>query len=701
VATVLLAAVAAYVLFGIQAPRVSGVTRVKPERPVAAVAPGADVCQLVTVPAGTGAVQTLTPGPAAPAGLSLRLRTQSGGALAGSRSVAARNGGLRFALDRTVRRDTPAQLCIRSTAAAPVALLGDLANTGLTRGGQDVRGALALIFYRPGQESVATLAGLVATRIGRVRGAFGGGWRAPVIVALLLVALAATVWSVLAALRAPRRRALWVALFAVAACHALAWSLLTPVFQIPDEPAHLSYVQDLVEKGQPPRPIGPSFSPQLATLVEVSALGSVNFNPDGRPPWSASDDALINQRVAANPDRVNKASYLAVADYPPAYYAAMAPVYRAVTAAGGNTLDAITPLRAASALLAGVAIVAVFAFLLELFPERRVAALLAALICAWHPVFAWISGGVSPDALLIPTGCVMFWLFARAFIRGPTVWLAAGLGLVLALAVLTKVAALGLIPGWCVGVAVLVWRSRERLRIAAAAGLCALLPLVTYALLNVTQWDRPAVPLALTGSAAEGGPPAPAAVGTSVGGFATYLWEYVLPRLGGMRDYFHSAWTPKDLWVPIWVGRFGWSDYQFPTPVNRAALVVYLVIAAAALVVLVRWLRGRPELRVPAAVLAALSLGLVVLIARVGYPLRASGSFVFEQGRYYMPLLPLYALALVLASQLLRPRWARAALLAFLVVAVLHAGAALGLTAKRYYTFSGYQATGAQVADAR
>jgi 4-amino-4-deoxy-L-arabinose transferase-like glycosyltransferase len=698
---VVLAALAAYALFGIQAPRVSGVTRVEPERPVAEVAPGADVCQLVSVPAGTGAVQTLTPVPAAPGGLSLQLRSPAGGVLAGSRSVAARNGGLRFALDRTVRRDTPAQLCLRSTASAPVALLGDLANTGLTRGGQDVRGALALIFYRPGEETVATLAGLIAERIGRIRGAFGGGWRAPVIALLLLAAIAGTAWSVVAALRQPRRRALWVALFAVAVCHALAWSLLTPVFQIPDEPAHLSYVQDLVEKGQPPRQIGPSFSPQLAALVEVSALGSVNFNPDGRPPWTASDDALVNQRLAANPDRVNKASYLAVADYPPAYYAAMAPVYRAVTAAGGNTLDAITPLRAASALLAGVAIVAVFAFLLELLPERRVAALLAALICAWHPVFAWISGGVSPDALLIPTGCVMFWLFARAFIRGPTPWIAVGLGLTLALAVLTKVAALGLIPGWTLGIAVLVWRSRHRLRIAAAAGVTALLPLVTYALLNVTRWDRPAVPLALTGSAAEGGPPAGKTAATSAGGFATYLWEYVLPRLGGMRDYFHSAWTPKDLWVPIWVGRFGWSDYQFPTLINRAALIVYLVIAVAALVVLVRWLRSRPELRAPTAVLAAVSLGLVVLIARVGYPLRASGSFVFEQGRYYMPLIPLYALALVLASQALRPRWARAALLAFLVVAVLHTGAALGLTAKRYYTFSGYQTTDTRIANAR
>ena len=381
VVAVLLVALAAYALFGVQAPRVSGVTRVEPERPVAELAPGAEICQLVSVPAGTGAVQTLSAGAPAPAGLSAQLRSPDGGALARSRSVAARAGGLRFTLDRSVPDDTPARLCLRSTGAA-VPLLGDLANTGLTRDGQDVRGALALIFYRPGEETVATLAGLIAERLGRVRGAFGGGWRAPTIVVLLLAAIAGTAWAAVAAVRRPQRRGLWVALFAVAACHALAWSLFTPVFQIPDEPAHLSYVQDLVEKGQPPRQIGPSFSPQLATLVEVSALGNVNFNPDGRPPWTASDDAAVDERLAANPDRVNKASYLAVADYPPAYYAAMAPVYRAVTAAGGNTLDAITPLRAASALLAGVAIVAVFAFLLELFPERRAAALLAALICA-------------------------------------------------------------------------------------------------------------------------------------------------------------------------------------------------------------------------------------------------------------------------------------------------------------------------------
>ena len=178
-------------------------------------------------------------------------------------------------------------------------------------------------------------------------------------------------------------------------------------------------------------------------------------------------------------------------------------------------------------------------------------------------------------------------------------------------------------------------------------------------LANVALWDRSAIPGALTGAEGVGSEPAGEAASTSLTGFASYLWQYVLPRVGGMQDYFNAGWTPRDLWVPIWVGRFGWSDYQFPTLLNRAALIVYAVIAVAALVVLVRFLRSRPELRAPFAIFALLGLGLVVLVARVGYPLRVSGSGVFEQGRYYMPLIPLYALALVLAAQILSERRAR------------------------------------------
>ena len=58
-----------------------------------------------------------------------------------------------------------------------------------------------------------------------------------------------------------------------------------------------------------------------------------------------------------------------------------------------------------------------------------------------------------------------------------------------------------------------------------------------------------------------------------------------------MTDFFHVPWTVKDLWVPMWVGKFGWYDYQFPNPINRAALVVYFAVAIAAVAALVPLLR--------------------------------------------------------------------------------------------------------------
>ena len=568
-------------------------------------------------------------------------------------------------------------------------LLGDRSNPGLTVAGKPAPGALALTFYRPGKETAAQMIPVVAERIGRMRGAFGGAWRLPAIVLLLAGGLALTAWLLLA-----RRRRALVALFAVAACNALAWSLFTPALQIPDEPAHISYVQDLVEKGQPPQPFGSSLSPELNVVVESVGVSHVNFRRDSRPPWTAFDDAAIKARLATRPSRVNPAWYLPVSDYPPLYYGLVAPVYRAVTAAGGSTLDAITPLRAVSGLLSGFAVIAVFGFLLELFPERRFLALAIALVCAYQPLLSYISGGVTPDSLLIPLGAAMFWLFARSFRRGLTARRAAGLGLLMAAMLLTKVAALGLVPGWLAGVALLLWRARGEGRRplvggAAAAGLCAAVPLAVYALLNAGPWDRPILPTGLTGGGGDAGPVV-AGPHREVSGFAVYLWEYLLPRFGSMTDFFHSSWTPKDLWVPMWLGRFGWSDYGFSNGVNRGALIVYAVIAVAAIVGLVRLLRARWELWAPIAVSALLGLGLIAAIAKAGYPLRASGNYIFEQGRYYLPLICLFALALALAALLLRRRAAHALVVVFLLVSIVQLGGALGMTVQRYYTFSSY-----------
>ena len=95
-----------------------------------------------------------------------------------------------------------------------------------------------------------------------------------------------------------------------------------------------------------------------------------------------------------------------------------------------------------------------------------------------------------------------------------------------------------------------------------------------------------------------------------------------------MTDFFRVGWTPKDFWTPLFVGRLGWMDYQFPQAVNTIAFVLYSVVAIAALVALVPRLRREWILW---AIFAGLTAGLVVAIARAGYPLRAGGNYLFEQ----------------------------------------------------------------------
>ena len=538
-----------------------------------------------------------------------------------------------------------------------------------------------MAYYRPGEERLISILPEVARRIGRTRGHLGGAWRGVAILVLFGGAVGLSAWLLVGLARGrarPRRVAVVVAL--VAGFNALAWGILTPVFQTPDETFHTSYVQDLAEHGKPPRAAKDGLSQEMYAIIDGAQVGAINFNPFGRGRWSPDAEVRLDKVLASKPNPDNPRASANVRDYPPAYYGALVPAYAAAHAAGGSTLDALTFMRAIGALFAMVTVLALLAMLRELFPDRPLLTGGVALIVAFQPVFTWISGGVNPDAALIPTGAVLFWLIVRAQRRGLTVPVAAGIGLVAALAGLIKLAGLGLVPGAALGVVLLLWKhapeGRLRPALAAAAGFG--IPALIYLVLMGLVWNLPIVPSAVGDAAA-----APTGRGSAgASSFATYVWQYFLPRTGGMTDFFHVGWTPKDFWTPLFVGRFGWFDYGFPPNVNNFAFVVYAVIAVAALVALVPRIRRDALIVV---VFAVLTAGVLLAIARVGYPLRASGNFLFEQARYLLPLLGLYAFALGLAFSLLRGR----ALVAVTSVAValssVHLLAAFVLTVRRYY----------------
>ncbi len=105
-----------------------------------------------------------------------------------------------------------------------------------------------------------------------------------------------------------------------------------------------------------------------------------------------------------------------------------------------------------------------YLFLRELVPSSRLAAPLGGIAVAFQPVAAFVSGGVNPDSLLWAASAALFWLIARAFRRGLTLRLAIAMGAAMAVALLTKGAAFGLVPGALLAVVILAWRQRALIR---------------------------------------------------------------------------------------------------------------------------------------------------------------------------------------------------------------------------------------------
>jgi hypothetical protein len=80
-----------------------------------------------------------------------------------------------------------------------------------------------------------------------------------------------------------------------------------------------------------------------------------------------------------------------------------------------------------------------------------------------------------------------------------------------------------------------------------------------------------------------------------------------------------------------------------------------------------------------------LGAGVVLLVGVVGYRYRATRGYQFEQLRYLLPLLPLYALTVVLAARAFGRRWGPAAAAVLVVLAMGHTLFAMLLSISRYY----------------
>ncbi len=477
-------------------------------------------------------------------------------------------------------------------------------------------------------------------------------------------------------------RAAWVCAF-VAFANGVAWGLIVPPFQLPDEPGHVAYVQYLAETGKPPpgeRSLE-ALSVEERRVLRALRYKQVEFRPDNRPLTTARAQRMLEEALESGADRVGEGGYTHASGLPPLYYALAAAAYHATPST--NLLDRLHVMRLVAALLAAVTALLVFLFCAQLLPATPWAWTVGGLVAAMQPVFGNLSGAVHSDSLLYAAAAGVFLAFAISFRRGLTVGSGAAIGAALAVGALAKPTMLGLAPGIALGLLLLVVRAegtdrRAAVRGAIAAAACAAAPLLLYALLNATVWDYGVY---LRGS---GDKPRPDAGTTSIGGGLSYIWQFYLPRLPFMDDQF-EGYELADVWFDGFVGRFGVLEYGFGTAVDAVALVVYALVIAFAVRELVVCAPAVRRRALELATYVAMALALLFAIHWAGYQGRTLYYTGFEQARYLLPLLALYgglSRSRPGAPGAASARWPRSL---WSRLAVTHTLLALLLTITRYY----------------
>ncbi|HXN39981.1 MAG TPA: DUF2142 domain-containing protein [Solirubrobacteraceae bacterium] len=446
-------------------------------------------------------------------------------------------------------------------------------------------------------------------------------------------------------------RAAWVCAL-VAFLNATCWSIVTPPFQVPDEPDHVAYVQELAETGRlPTEQARAEFSTQEIYALNDLRQGLVRFKPQFPSISSLSEQRKLEHDLALPLPRGELVNAGLAAGEPPLYYALQAIPYAAGSA--GNLLDQLQLMRLLSALLGGLTALFIFLFVAEALPAMRWAAVAGALSVAVMPLLGFISGGINPESMLVTVSAALFYVLARAFRRGFTPRLAAAIGLVAGIGILTKLNFVGLIPGVLLGLGLLTLRAARVSRRQALGCLAIALSIIGASILLFVAINLAAGLPALGGVSGGAGSSAKASILHEL----SYIWQFYLPALPGMRHYFPGIVTTRQLWFNGFVGLYGWVDTVFPGWVYDLALAPAAMLAILCLRALAR---SRAQLRDRAGelvVYTTIAAGLMALVGLDSYISEAAGAGPYWEPRYFLPLVPLLAVGLALAARGAGRRW--------------------------------------------
>jgi hypothetical protein len=444
----------------------------------------------------------------------------------------------------------------------------------------------------------------------------------------------------------------------VALLNAACWSVITPPFQVPDEPSHFAYVQLLAENGQLPQPNLAESSPAMQIVSQDLRSEEVRYAPQHSSLRSAARQRTLERDMAAPLSRRGPGGAGAADSEPPLYYALEAIPYE--LGSHGSLLQSLELMRLLSALMAAATALLAYMFVREALPGARWAWTVGGLAVALFPLLGFISGGVNPDAMLFAICAALYYCLARGFRRGLTRRLALAIGLLTAIGFLTKLNFVGFAPGVLLALVLLAVRSSTRDRAAATAGPAASrrpwviglalagTPVLAYGLVNALS-NHP-----LLGEASR----TIAATHGSISHQVSYMWQFFLPRLPGMPNYFPGISTTVQLWFDGLVGMYGWADTLFPGWVYDLAVIPAGVIAALCIREVIR---GRAALggRIPEIIsYLVTAAGVIAVVGAQSYLSDALEHFEpFWEPRYLLPVLALWGLVVTLAARGAGRRW--------------------------------------------
>jgi 4-amino-4-deoxy-L-arabinose transferase-like glycosyltransferase len=512
----------------------------------------------------------------------------------------------------------------------------------------------------------------VFERAALFRPGFVGPWSYWLVMLVAVPALILLSLRQLATAQEPRsnRASLGGAIFLLAALNAACWALLTPSFNAPDESEHFAFAQYVAETG---KTIASSqgrrsaYSHEQTLALDGVRLFSSTEKDDGKPPWLRADERRWERRVAKlRPPDDNGGGYsVAGSAHSPAYYALLAPAYRA--ADSQSTFAQLWAMRLMSALMGGLVALCGFLIVRELLPGYPVAAVGAGLLIAFQPMFSFMSGAVNNDMGVNAGAAVLLYLLIRALRRGLTPVLGVGIGAMLVLTPLLKGTGLALYPAALLALALIVVRHHGRKALPGAAA--ALAPVAGGFIACTLAWDlilplfEPAGEPRLAGTAAV------SAVGADIPGALSYLWQVFLPRLPFMSDGFVQHWPAFNIYAIRGWGAFGWYALTFPKWVYVPIALTMLAAAGLAGVALLRH-RAAARHLAPELLVLVVAIGGLVAAVHFAYYTATPRPVIAEFGRYAFPAITALATVAVGSAFAFPRRWLVPAI-AVLVVLVM------------------------------